>query len=72
MERIVEKTERMSLNDRVSLEKQMTIPMRPGTGTTGKGIRLYANYFQVTGLPVGEIIQYDVVITPEVPRNLKR
>lgn len=28
--------------------------------------------FKVTGLPVGEIIQYDVVISPEVPRNLRR
>lgn len=26
----------------------------------------------MTGLPVGEIVQYDVVISPEVPRNLRR
>jgi hypothetical protein len=50
----------------------MTIPVRPGTGSVGTGIRLYANYFQVTSLPIGEIMQYDVVISPEVPRSLKR
>ena len=47
MQNIIEQTERLSVNDRVALEKQMTIPTRPGAGTVGKGIRLYANYFQV-------------------------
>lgn len=47
MQSIIEQTERLSVDDRVALEKQMTIPTRPGAGTAGKGIRLYANYFQV-------------------------
>lgn len=47
MQNIIEQTERLSVNDRVALEKQMAIPTRPGAGTVGKGIRLYANYFQV-------------------------
>lgn len=47
MQKIIETTERLSINDRISLEKHMTIPTRQGAGTAGKGIRLYANYFQV-------------------------
>jgi hypothetical protein len=47
MQSIIEQTERLSVNDRVALEKQMMIPTRPGAGTAGKGIRLYVNYFQV-------------------------
>lgn len=47
MQSIVEQTERMSMSDRVALEKQMKLPMRPNKGTLGKGIRLHANYFQV-------------------------
>jgi len=47
MQNIIEKTERLSITDRVALEKQMSIPTRPTPGSAGKGIRLYANYFQV-------------------------
>lgn len=49
MQKVIEETERLSISDRVALEKQMSIPVRPGTGSIGKGIRLYANYFQVCG-----------------------
>lgn len=54
------------------LEKSLSLPLRPGTGNAGKGIRLTANYLQVTKLPVGEIVQYDVAINPDVPRSIKR
>ena len=56
----------------IQLEKSHPLPLRPSTGTAGKGIKLVANYYQVTKLPVGEIIQYDVCITPDVPRAVKR
>lgn len=56
----------------IQLEKSQPLPLRPGTGTVGKGIKLVSNYYQVTKLPVGEIIQYDVSITPDVPRAVKR
>lgn len=63
---------RLSPSELQNLETRLSLPLRPGTGAAGKGIRLYSNYFQVTGLPVGEIVQYDVVIEPEVPRGLRR
>ena len=56
----------------VQLEKSHPLPQRPGTGSVGKGIKLVSNYYQVSKLPVGEIIQYDVVINPDVPRAVKR
>jgi hypothetical protein len=63
---------RLSDAECVQLEKNRPLPQRPGTGSVGKGIKLVANYYQVTKLPVGEIIQYDVSITPDVPRAVKR
>lgn len=63
---------RLSAAESQSLESKLALPLRPGTGSLGKGIRLHANYFQVTSLPVGEVVQYDVVVTPDVPRNLRR
>lgn len=64
--------ERMSVADRQSLEQKMALPLRPSAGSLGKAIRLYANYFAVNDLPVGEIVQYDVSVQPEVPRALSR
>jgi hypothetical protein len=63
---------RLSDSQAIQLEKSNPLPIRPGTGTAGKGIKLVANYYQVTKLPVGEIIQYDVSINPDVPRAVKR
>lgn len=62
----------LNIHDRQRLERELSIPKRPNTGSLGKGIRLLANYFCVTQLPVGEIVQYDVNISPEVPRALRR
>lgn len=56
----------------VQLEQSLSLPQRPSAGVVGKGINLVSNYYQVTKLPVGEIIQYDVTITPDVPRAVKR
>jgi len=39
-------------NQKADLETQLALPLRPGTGAAGKGIRLYANYFQVGGSTV--------------------
>jgi hypothetical protein len=47
-------------------------PKRPRPGTAGKVIKLVANYLEVTVLPVGEIVQYDVAVNPDVTRALKR
>lgn len=63
---------RLSNAEKQSLETKLALPLRPSPGTLGKGIRLFANYFQVTGLPIGEIVQYDVSVTPDVPRNMRR
>ena len=67
-----EKMSRMAICELQALESKLNIPTRPSPGVEGKGVRLYANYFEITSLPVGEIVQYDVVITPDVPRALKR
>lgn len=63
---------RISEAQAIQLEKSHPLPLRPGSGSVGKGIKLVANYYQITNLPVGEIIQYDVSITPDVPRAVKR
>lgn len=64
---------RLSGAESAALEQSMTvIPLRPGAGTVGTGTRVLVNYFPVTKLPVGEIIQYDVTVTPDVPRAVKR
>lgn len=39
----------MSVQQKQSLETELALPLRPGTGTAGKGIRLFSNYFQVCG-----------------------
>lgn len=72
MSRQMPPSSRLTEAQAIQLEKSQTLPIRPGTGTVGKGIKLVANYYQVTQLPVGEIIQYDVSITPDVPRAVKR
>lgn len=38
---------RLSDVDKQALETKLGLPIRPGTGMVGKGIRLFANYFQV-------------------------
>lgn len=38
---------RLSAKDLQILETKLALPLRPGTGVVGKGIRLYANYFNV-------------------------
>ena len=63
---------KLSLAEIEKIESKTKFPKRPQPGTTGKGIRLFANYVEVTGLPVGELVQYDVSINPEVPRALNR
>ena len=64
--------QRLSLAEVEKLEASAQFPKRPQPGTAGKGIKLVANYLEVTGLPVGEIVQYDVAVNPDVPRALKR
>ena len=39
--------QRLSINEKQALESKLALPLRPGTGVLGKGIRLFANYFQV-------------------------
>lgn len=62
----------LSATEKQALESSLSIPLRPNVGVSGKGINLFANYLQVSNLPVGDIIHYDVNVNPEVPRNLRR
>jgi hypothetical protein len=45
---------------------------KPGIGHEGRLIQVRTNFFEVTSLPVMNIVHYDVTITPEVPRRLNR
>ena len=45
---------------------------RPGEGKLGDKLKVRANFFEVTSLPKGKIIHYDVTITPDVPPRLNR
>ncbi|RIA81109.1 Piwi domain-containing protein [Glomus cerebriforme] len=45
---------------------------RHGLGHEGSRTRVRANFFEVITLPVNDIIQYDVIITPDVPPRLNR
>ena len=48
------------------------LPRRPGSGTKGRSIRLFANLFRVDIDPELVLYHYDVVIEPDVPRPIKR
>lgn len=45
---------------------------RPATGNVGNKIKVRSNYFELFSLPSSDIIQYDVTITPNVPKKLNR
>ncbi|GBC00859.1 hypothetical protein RclHR1_00040010 [Rhizophagus clarus] len=45
---------------------------RPGVGHEGRPIRIRSNFFEITRLPEMNIVQYDIAITPTVPRRLNR
>ncbi|CAG8654357.1 5692_t:CDS:10, partial [Ambispora leptoticha] len=51
---------------------KIRLALRPGLGTIGHPLRVRANFFEVTSLPVNNIIHYDVTISPEVPPALNR
>ncbi|CAG8522996.1 5713_t:CDS:10 [Ambispora gerdemannii] len=53
-------------------QKLTEFVLRPGQGKIGRPVRVRANYFEVTELPVDNIIHYDVTITPDVPPALNR
>lgn len=44
---MTDQSARLSAKETQSLETKLALPLRPGTGQTGRGIRLHANYFQV-------------------------
>lgn len=44
---MTEQVVRLSAKEKQSLEAKLALPLRPGTGQLGRGIRLYGNYFQV-------------------------
>lgn len=69
---VSEELTRLSIADRQALESKLNIPTRPSSGTEGRGIRLYSNFFEINSLPVGEILQYEVRIVPEVLRSMNR
>lgn len=69
---MIERTAHSKANERQSLENRLALPLRPEAGVIGKSIRLIANYYQVTSLPVGEIVQYDVTVEPDAPRGRRR
>ena len=50
--------------------KHDELPLRPGFGTTGRAIKLRANFFPVQ-LPKGPLFEYDVTISPD-PKTMKR
>ncbi len=39
---------KMSATQASALEQSLSLPLRPGSGVAGKGIRLVSNYFQVS------------------------
>lgn len=39
---------RLTDTEKQALETKLALPLRPGTGSVGKGIRLFANYLQVS------------------------
>lgn len=45
--------------------------MRPDTGSRGKKIALFANFFEVRQVPSRDLHMYNVQIVPDVPRALK-
>lgn len=50
--------------------KHDELPLRPGFGTSGRAIKLRANFFPVQ-LPKGPLFEYDVTISPD-PKTMKR
>jgi hypothetical protein len=69
MEKVFQK---LSLSEMEQVESRTNFPKRPQPGKSGKGIQLYANYIEVSSLPVGELVQYDVSIRPESMRATNR
>jgi hypothetical protein len=47
MEAVEKGLERMSMHEASKLESELSFPVRPEPGKSGKGIRLHANYLQV-------------------------
>ena len=47
-------------------------PKRPGEGTKGRKIMVRANFFPIKVPPVFTVYQYDVSITPKLPKRLNR
>ncbi|RKP05373.1 Piwi domain-containing protein [Thamnocephalis sphaerospora] len=45
---------------------------RPGAGRGGRQVRINTNYYAFKTMPQGNIIQYDVTITPDVPPIINR
>ncbi len=62
----------LSAAEKESLETRLALPLRPNTGVLGRGVKLNANYFTVDTLPTGELIHYDVAVTPDVPAKVRR
>ncbi|KAI8621751.1 hypothetical protein BC830DRAFT_1163483 [Chytriomyces sp. MP71] len=46
--------------------------LRPGFGNNGRHVRLYANCFTLTRIPSRSFYQYDVVVSPDTIRKVKR
>lgn len=69
---MIERNAHYRVNERQLMENRLSLPLRPEGGIIGRSIGLIANYFQVTSLPAGEIVQYDVTVNPDVPRSLRR
>ena len=48
-------------------------PLRPGHGTMGKRIAVYANYFKLVTKPNLSLVRYNIDVSPEPrPRHLRR
>jgi eukaryotic translation initiation factor 2C len=51
---------------------QLNAVQRPNFGRAGLKLQVAANYFHVTKFPTADVYQYDISISPEVPRALAR
>ncbi|KAJ3325485.1 hypothetical protein HDV06_004344 [Boothiomyces sp. JEL0866] len=48
------------------------LPNRPGFGSTGRQIKVAVNIFPVTQIANGNVHQYDIAFTPELPQEKQR
>ena len=56
----------------VNFHEKKQPPDRPGEGTRGRKIMVRANFFPIKLPPVFTVYQYDVSITPKLPKRLNR